>query len=131
MGNRGIDLIKDFVTSILVVLGIILIIAVFFYDKLSLTQAVPESEDYMLSAEMEKGLKDKILETTQEVIVNYQIDASDLKKYEKTNEYTKGKSSPFAQIIENPVNGMNPENNLTSPNQNNGIGNFFDDDGTK
>ena len=68
-----------------------------------------------------------------QIITTYHIDAADLKKYEKTKEYNKGKKNPFAEEIitssnNSIVNGSN--NSIEEPSTNNST-NFYDDDGTK
>ena len=121
------SIIKDLLTSLLVIVCIIIVFGAIFYDKISLTKTIPESEDYVLSKEMQKELKVTDLDDTREVIVDYYIDGTDLKKYEKTNEYTKGKSNPFADISDFESNDEN-NNNTSSSNDNSG---FYEDDGTK
>ena len=82
---------------------------------------------------MQKELEDSELEDAQEVIVNYYIDAADLKKYEKTNEYDKGKSNPFAEAeISNSNENTTDENNSSSTgNNDNESSNFYEDEGIK
>ena len=55
-----------------------------------------------------------------------------MKKYEKTNQYIKGKSNPFAEISENEIgNNTATGDNNESSNNGNGQGGFYEDDGTK
>jgi len=131
------EVVRDIITSILIIICIIILLSIIFYDKVSLSKVIPESEDYKLSNKMQQELKDKDIDDVQEIIVNYYIDASDLKKYEKTNEYDKGRSDPFAPISI-PTKGENNSNNNASSNnssannnQNNSSSNFYEDDGTK
>lgn len=134
MKSQSMEIIKDLITSILVVLCIALVLSVVFYDKISLSKVVPEGEEYFLPEQMKKELEDTVLDDAQKVIVNYHIDASDLKKYEKNNEYLQGKSHPFAEIIindtENSIDNSTSEEN-TSTDNNSSTGNFWEDDGTK
>lgn len=127
---KGISLIGDFIISIVIVICILAILSVFFYDKVSLSKVIPESEEYTLTKEMEQEIEDESLEEIKEVVTQYYIDASDLKKYEKTKEYNKGKKNPFA--VEE-VNSDNSITNSTSDNNlsNNESENFYEDDGTK
>ena len=124
MGGQVIDIIKDFIVSILIIVCLVLILAVFFYDKISLSKVIPEAEEYELSQEMKKELEDTQLDKAEQVVVNYYIDAKDLKNYETTNEYVKGKSNPFAtdtSYIDNSTTGNNTSSNT----------NFYDDGGMK
>lgn len=133
----NINLIKDLFISILIVICIVLIISVVFYDKISLTKIVPESEEYTLTEEMQQELNEnnKDKETSEDIdTITYRIDEADLKKYEKTKEYNKGKKNPFAvesdeTITNNVVNGDNI--NLDNTSSINNSTNFYEDDGTK
>lgn len=127
MKERITEIIKDLIISLLIVACIGIILSMIFYDKIAIGKVIPEAENYTLSAEMRKELENSKLNDAEEVIVNYYIDASDLKKYEKTNEYIKGKSNPFAAVSD-----LEIENNTSSNvNQNTGTGGFYEDDGTK
>lgn len=125
-----LDIIKDVITSVLVIICIIAVLAVIFYDQIPLSKVVPEAEEYKLSAKMQEELTDTDLEEVEEVIVSYQLDASDLKKYENNNEYDGGKSNPFAKY-EASSDSNNITNNNSSSNTNNNSQNFYEDDGTK
>ncbi len=133
MKNIGLNLIKDLMISILIVASIILILSIVLYDKIPLSKVIPESEEYTLTNEMQEDLVSVNQEDENiQVVTTYHIDAADLKKYEKTKEYNKGKKNPFAEesITSNnaTVNGNNV--NSIEPSNNNST-NFYDDDGTK
>ena len=135
MEKQAIEIIKDLFISLLIVICIIIILSFVFYDKIALGKVIPEVDEYVLSNEMQDALENTELENTQEVIINYYIDAGDLKKYETTKEYDKGKSNPFAteEIFNNVVGGNETDgNNTSSPtNNSNASNNFYEDDVTK
>ena len=133
MKGQAIEIIKDLIVSLLIVVCIGIIISIVFYDDIALAKVVPEVEEYTLTAEMQNELEYTELDDAEEVIINYYIDASDLKKYEKTNEYVKGKSNPFAEVSLEIENNTTTGNNNTSSNiqNNNGNNGFYEDDGTK
>ena len=132
-----IEIIKDLIISILIVICIIVVLSVIFYDKISLSRVIPESEEYLLTEEMQEGIEDSTLEEAKEVVTKYYIDAADLKKYEKTKEYNKGKKNPFAEEAvsnnKDNTNNTNINSNDTSSNtdSDNNSENFYEDDGTK
>ena len=133
MKKINTDLIKDLIISILIVVCIALIISVVFYNRISLSKVIPESQEYTLSDEMNQELEDTFTEETTEVITTYYIDAADLKKYEKNKEYNKGKKNPFAEESDssqtgNTANENNIDSNNTTSSSQNG---FYEDDGTK
>jgi len=129
MANKGLEIIKDIITSILILVCIVVVLCIIFYDRISISKVIPETEDYILTQKMQEELKDTNLDDTQEVVVNYYIDASDLKKYEQTKEYDKGKSNPFAEVDISNTNNSNESSSTT--NNTNTSGNFYEDDGTK
>lgn len=134
MKKKFLEIVKEMFISILIVVCIGVIVAIAFYDKLALTKEIPKAEEYSLTAEMQNELKNSQLEAEQETIINYYIDAADLKNYEKHNQYIKGKTNPFAEVsnltTENGTSSNESENQ--KPIQNNGsTGGFYEDDGTK
>lgn len=131
MNRINKDLIKDLIISILIVICIALVISVVFYDDISLTKFIPETEKYQLSEEMQSGLEEAQLDKSTEVITTYYIDASDLKKYEKTKEYEKGKQNPFAIESANPSSGAITDSDTDTSSSNTTSNKFYEDDGTK
>lgn len=133
--RQWIEIIKDFIISLLIIVCIGVIFSIIFYDEISIGKVIPEAEQYVLTNKMQKDLENTKLDDAEEVIINYYIDASDLKKYEKTNEYIKGKSNPFAEISENEIgnNAITGDNTGSSSdtNNNNAQGGFYEDDGSK
>lgn len=129
MKNQVIEIIKDVIVSILILATIIIVLCIIFYDEIALSKAIPESENYIPSADMQKELQNKNLDAEEMVIVNYFIDASDLKKYEKTNEYNPEKSNPFEELDSNRLDGLYTEKNSST--SSNTTSNFYDDEGTK
>lgn len=130
MKNQVIEIIKDIIVSILILAIIIIVLCIIFYDKIALSKAIPESENYIPSKDMQKELQNNNLDEEEMVVVNYFIDASDLKKYEKTNEYNPEKSNPFEELDSNRLDGLYTEKKSSSI-SNSATSNFYDDDGTK
>ena len=115
------NIFTNLIISILSISCIIIILSLIFYDDIAISRTIPQVEQYFLSEEMKKEIEDTNLSEAEEVIINYYIDKSDLKKYKKENEYREiqGKSHPFSQ---------NSEYYGEMDNTNEG---FFKDDGTK
>ena len=130
MKKINTDLIKDFIISSLIIVCIVLIFSIFFYDKVSLSKVIPESEDYDLSDEMQEDIDKTLSEDGTEIITTYYIDAADLKQYEKTKEYNKGKKNPFAAESSDVTTGVNNSSNSDDTSDSNST-NFYEDDGTK
>lgn len=126
---KNIEIIKDLIISILIVICVVVILSMFFYDKISLTKIIPESEEYSLTEEMQESINDESLEEIEEVVTKYYIDAADLKKYEKTKEYNKGKKNPFSSMATSPDTDSN--NSVGNNSDDDNSEHFYEDDGTK
>lgn len=128
-GQAG-NIIKDFFASILIVVSIVIAILIIFYDDIAIGKVIPQADSYALNDEMKKELEESKLNDVEEVIINYYIDKYDLTKYEKTNEYIKGKDNPFAEVDIFSGGNTTTDNNSSS-NSNNSSSGFFDDEGSK
>lgn len=127
MKNIYQEIIKSIGISILIIIAIILLIMVICYDKISVGKIVPKVEEYQLSDEIKNELEYEKTEENTTIITTYTIDASDLKKYEKTKEYNKGKKNPFStDTSSEQSNNSNSANNNTTTNTN-----FYEDEGIK
>lgn len=126
MKNYVTEIIKDLIISILIIICIVIILSLVLYDKIAITRVIPETEQYFLTEEMEEEIENSKIEEAQETVTTYYIDASDLRKYEKTNEYVKGKSNPFSMSSE-----YSGEVNANSSSDNTNNKGFYEDDGTK
>ena len=117
------SIIKESVIMLLLIIAIILILGIILYDYNPETQIIPaEVAEYTLPQGMQEELHSTIKEAEkQNIIKTYRVDSSDLKKYERTNNYEKGKINPFDapadEVTENSINTG------TNNNQNN-IGNI-------
>ena len=115
--------------SLLIVLFITLIIFIILYNKLSINKIIPQSEDYLLSESMQKDIEEDKLEEAEEVVTTYYLDASDLKKFEKTKEYQKGKANPFAEVSDSVPNTTSTGD--TEKSNGNASSGYYRDKGTK
>lgn len=132
MKKESSVLIKNLIISFLIVICIILLLSIIFYDKISLSKVISQSEEYSMSEEMQKDIKEEELDESKQVITTYYVDAADLKKYESTKEYNKGKSNPFVEESDAITTTSNTTTeNTTSSSTLNNSQNFYDDDGTK
>ena len=137
MKEFNIGIIKDLIISLLIVVAIVLVLSVIFYDEISLSKVIPESEEYIMSEDMQEELDKGYINEEEQIITTYYIDAADLKKYENTKEYDKGKKNPFAQeSVENTGNNTitNNEinsNEITSSVNNNTDTGFYNNGGIK
>ena len=143
-------IIKEGIILILLLVAIVLVLGVLFYDYIPTGKVVPVVEQYQTAQDIKKEIEETVVTDNQEIIVTYEIDNTDLKTYEKSNDYDKGKENPFAdytaQLAEDPnktntntTNGNNNKgnsstntNNTNNTNNNNNVGatNTNTNDGT-
>lgn len=147
--------IKELFIVLLILAVILLVLGVFLYDYIPTNKIVPKIEQYQVPNNIKKELDDYVTEEEQQKTqIVYEIDGTDLKNYEKTNDYQKGKVNPFAQDslenttdnnknnnINNDTNNKNSTNtnkttntkpnNSTSSNNSNSVGNYLPNTGTK
>lgn len=135
MRKNNMGFIKDNIISLAMIFAILLVLSILLYDKTSLTKIVPVAEEYKLSDKMNEEMQEQVLEENKDLITTYYLDASDLRKYEKSSEqYRKGKANPFAEeSSEAEENNSNSTNASTSTKKNettNSEG-FYDNGGLK
>lgn len=128
------SIMKEIIIVLLLLLAIILILGIFLYDYIPTSKIVPKIEQYQVPNNIKEELQNSINDTeeTQPQIV-YEIDGKDLKNYEKSKDYQKGKVNPFSQNTEGNtvVNNNTNKNNTAGANNSNSVGNYLPQTGTK
>ncbi len=108
-------ILKEGIIFILLLAAVVLILAVLFYDYIPTGKVVPVVEQYQTSESVQKEIDETINTEQSEIVVTYDIDNTDLKTYEKSKDYDKGKENPFAEYsVESNGEGATPENNGSS-----------------
>ena len=127
------NLIKDIIISFLIIIAIILLIIVICYDKVSIGKVIHKIEEYKLSDDIKNEIEQETSDNETEIVTTYQLDSSDLKQYEKTREYNKGKSNPFAAESTDSGNNSNTsgENTTTEKDTNSNSSGFYPNEGIK
>ena len=131
--------IKEIIIFLLLLVSIALLLAILFYDYIPTTRIVPTKlPAYVLPKEVQEEL-DALLEQAAGpgyVYTTHTVDSSDLKAYENTRQYDKGKINPFEKYVPAPPvappeqGGTGNTNNTGSGNtggsNNNSVGNFYE-----
>lgn len=135
----GKAIMKEVLITILLLIAIILVMMVIFYDYNPMNKIVPKTETYTTSEEIKNEFDSADgnfqLDTVEKT---YSLDGADLNKYKYSNSYVKGKANPFAETTSQ-VNGTNTNNTNTNSssgtntqNKNpDSTGTFFNNTGTK
>lgn len=88
-------IIKEILMVILLLIAIVLVLGIVFYEYIPTSKVLPAKVvTYKLPEEIENELNESIL-AGDNIIRSYQIDSQDLKIYESTKDYSKGKINPF------------------------------------
>lgn len=98
-------IIRETIISLLVCLAVLLILSVALYNYIPANKVVPESVEYTPSADIKTQLNSEVEDNSSEILMTYEITASDLDNFERTNEYNPGKVNPFAAYSETPDEG--------------------------
>ena len=93
-------IIKEIIIALLVCLAVLLILSVILYDFIPTNKVIPEAIEYQPSSEVEVELNAAVDDHSDEIIKTYEITASDLDNFERTDEYLPGKANPFADVSE-------------------------------
>ena len=92
------SIIKEIIIILLLLLAILLVLGVFLYDYIPTNKIVPKVEQYQLPNSIKEEINESITDIEEgSTQIVYEIDGTDLKNYEKTKDYQKGKANPFEQ----------------------------------
>lgn len=137
--------IKEIVIVLLLVLAILVVLGIFFYDYIPMNKVVPKIEQYEPPKNIKEELEENIEEKEDEMTpIVREINGSDLNLYEKAKDYKKGKVNPFADTSNgtgtngntngqsgNNTNNSNDNTNNNTDNNSNSEGNYLPNTGTK
>ena len=141
---------KEIIIMLLLCLAIIIILGLLLYDYVPMSKVVPEPVSYITPEQVQKELKEAESIDESQVIMTYEVNASDLNNYKNINKYNPGKANPFSSYETSTDNKQTTSTNngsstgaTSSNNQSNNSGGtsneitttsegqFFQDKGTK
>lgn len=128
-------IIKEVCIMILLLIAIVLIFGVLFYDYIPLSKTIPNTVAYTKPEGIENELKEAAIEETGPINVVYQIDESQLSSYERSKSYNPGKYNPFgtvtAEVTDNTNTNGTSSSSGTGSSSSNSTGSYFNNAGTK
>ncbi len=115
------SIIKEVFIIILLIIAIGIVLGIMFYDYVPNRKKVSSKvTPYVLSEEMTNELEETIeASKSQNIISTYRVEASDLRRYEKTNDYDRGRVNPFGELDAGENSNNNTENSNTPVEWNN------------
>ena len=149
------SIIKEIIIILLLCLAIIVVLGLLLYEYVPMSKVVPEPVSYTTPEDVKQELLEAGEIDENQVIMTYEVDSSDLNKYERIKNYNPGKANPFSSYqaetnttssngettsttggTTNNANGSTGTNTGTnSSNNENGSnssgGHYFQDKGTK
>lgn len=113
------NIIKEIIIILLLTLAIILIMGVLLYGYSPSGKILPEAVSYTTPEEAKQEIAQQDNADTNQIVMTYEVTASDLKNYQRTNEYVQGKRNPFASIEteEEETNSSNSNSSSSSSNK--------------
>ena len=113
------NIIKEITIVLLLALAIILVLGVLLYEYVPSNKIVPEKISYTTPERVATELQTDTNVDDTEVIITYQIDSTDLKNYQRIQEYVPGKKNPFESIEKTEDENTASNNNQTQTTQGN------------
>ena len=113
------NIIKEITIVLLLALAIILVLGVLLYEYVPSNKIVPEKISYTTPERVATELQTDTNVDDTEVIITYQIDSTDLKNYQRIQEYVPGKKNPFESIEKTEDKNTASNNNQTQTTQGN------------
>lgn len=92
------NIIKEIIMILLLTLAIILVLGVLLYEYVPANKIIPEKVSYTTPEEVKTELETNVDEKDDELYVDYHIDSTQIKNYQKIQEYVPGRKNPFGSL---------------------------------
>lgn len=90
-------IIKELLLILFTSLLAMLLFAMILYEYVPNRKVVAEVTEYTASKKLAEQVADKVNDGKDDVVLTYEVTASDLNNYKITNDYVPGKANPFAE----------------------------------
>lgn len=92
------NIIKEIIIVLLLILAIILILGILLYEYVPNNKIIPQQVSYTTPENVKEELSTSENADDSQVIMTYEVTATDLTNYKKTKDYVSGKKNPFESI---------------------------------
>ena len=92
------SIIKEIIIVLLLILAIILILGILLYKYVPNNKIIPQQVSYTTPENVKEELATSDNVDDSQVIMTYEVTATDLTNYKKTKDYVSGKKNPFESI---------------------------------
>lgn len=107
-------ILKELIISLLLCLAIILVLGILFYEYVPMTKTIPNPVSYQTPDNIKEELAETHGVDENEIILTYEVDATDLNNYKRIQNYKPGKANPFSSYETTETNGTNTTQNNSS-----------------
>ena len=90
------NIVKEIIIILLLCLAIILILGILLYEYAPMSKTVPNPVSYTTPEEVQQELSSSSDVDDSQIIMTYEVDSTDLRNYERINDYQPGKANPFS-----------------------------------
>ena len=91
------NIIKEIIIVLLLILAIILILGILLYEYVP-NKIIPQQVSYTTPENVKEELSTSENVDDSQIIMTYEVTATDLTNYKKTKDYVSGKKNPFESI---------------------------------
>ena len=89
-------ILKELIISLLLCLAIILLLGIVLYEYVPMTKTIPNPVSYTTPENVKQELATTEDVDEEEIIMTYEVDATDLNNYKQIQNYKPGKANPFS-----------------------------------
>ncbi len=93
------NIVKEIIIVLLLCLAIILVLGILLYEYAPMSKTIPNPVSYTTPEEIQQELATSADVDESQIIMTYEIDATDLNNYERINDYQPGKANPFSSYV--------------------------------
>ena len=109
------NIIKEIIIVLLLILAIILILGILLYGYVPNNKIIPQQVSYTTPENVKEELATSENVDDSQIIMTYEVTATDLTNYKKTKDYVSGKKNPFESInSQNTTTGSTTNGNTVS-----------------
>ena len=89
-------IVKEIIIMLLLCLAIILSLGILLYEYVPMTKTIPNPVSYSTPDDVKKELVNSSSIDESQIIMTYEVDATDLNNYTSIQDYKPGKANPFS-----------------------------------
>lgn len=90
------NVIKEIIIILLLCLAIILLLGILLYEYVPITKTIPNPVSYTTPENVKQELASADGVDESQIVMTYEVDATDLNNYKSIQDYKPGKANPFS-----------------------------------